>query len=92
VARPALNGRNSYAVLAAISYSVAREWFNTKGFPRVHGVVFWQDFRNGEINKLVDNQSRNTLRNLPSRILPQTSNALPQPGCLPAPRKSFLKR
>lgn len=33
-----------FAVLAGLSYSVAREWFSTKGFPRVHGVVFWQDF------------------------------------------------
>ena len=33
-----------FAVLAGISYSVAREWFNMKGFPRVQGVVFWQDF------------------------------------------------
>jgi hypothetical protein len=33
-----------FAVLAGLSYSVAREWFNTKGFPRVQGVVFWQDF------------------------------------------------
>lgn len=33
-----------FAVLAGVSYSVAREWFNTKGFPRVQGVVFWQDF------------------------------------------------
>jgi hypothetical protein len=33
-----------FAVLAGVSYSVAREWFNMKGFPRVQGVVFWQDF------------------------------------------------
>jgi hypothetical protein len=33
-----------FAVLAGLSYSVAREWFNMKGFPRVQGVVFWQDF------------------------------------------------
>jgi len=33
-----------FAVLAGISYSVAREWFNMKGFPRVQGFVFWQDF------------------------------------------------
>lgn len=33
-----------FAVLAGISYSVAREWFNIKRFPRVQGVVFWQDF------------------------------------------------
>lgn len=33
-----------FAVLAGISYSVAREWFQIKGFPRVQGVVFWKDF------------------------------------------------
>lgn len=39
-----------FAVLAGISYSVAREWFQMQGFPRFEGVVFWQDFvdwRNG---------------------------------------------
>jgi hypothetical protein len=39
----ALNAKE-FAVLAGISYSVAREWFGIKGFPRVQGVVFWQDF------------------------------------------------
>jgi len=33
-----------FAVLAGISYSVAREWFQLPGFPRFEGVVFWQDF------------------------------------------------
>lgn len=33
-----------FAVLAGIPYSVAREWFQIKGFPRVQGVVFWKDF------------------------------------------------
>lgn len=33
-----------FAVLAGISYSVAREWFQLKGFPRFEGVVFWEDF------------------------------------------------
>src|SRR5258705_2446994 len=33
-----------FAVLAGISYSVACEWFQMKGFPRFEGVVFWQDF------------------------------------------------
>ncbi|HVU08067.1 MAG TPA: hypothetical protein VHG89_05945 [Verrucomicrobiae bacterium] len=33
-----------FTVLAGISYSVARAWFQIKGFPRVQGVVFWQDF------------------------------------------------
>jgi hypothetical protein len=33
-----------FAVLAGISYSVAREWFQSTGFPVVHGKIFWQDF------------------------------------------------
>lgn len=33
-----------FAVLAGISYSVAREWFQSGGFPALHGKVFWQDF------------------------------------------------
>lgn len=33
-----------FAVLAGISYSVAREWFQLTGFPAIQGKVFWQDF------------------------------------------------
>jgi hypothetical protein len=33
-----------FAVLAGISYSVAREWFHSTGFPAVRGMVFWEDF------------------------------------------------
>jgi hypothetical protein len=33
-----------FAVLAGISYSVAREWFHATGFPAVQGMVFWGDF------------------------------------------------
>lgn len=33
-----------FAVLAGISYSVAREWFRLAGFPQVLGKVFWGDF------------------------------------------------
>ena len=33
-----------FAVLAGISYSVAREWFRLPGFPSVLGKVFWGDF------------------------------------------------
>jgi len=39
----ALNAKE-FAVLAGISYSSAREWFQLSGFPRIQGVVFWQDF------------------------------------------------
>ncbi len=33
-----------FAVLAGISYSTARDWFHTPGFPAFRGVVFWPDF------------------------------------------------
>jgi len=39
----ALNAKE-FAVLAGISYSVAREWFHLSGFPAVRGMVFWGDF------------------------------------------------
>jgi hypothetical protein len=39
----ALNAKE-FAVLAGLSYSVARAWFRRPGFPVVCGVVFWQDF------------------------------------------------
>jgi hypothetical protein len=39
----ALNAKE-FAVLAGISYSTAREWFRSAGFPTVRGVVFWADF------------------------------------------------
>ena len=33
-----------FAVLAGISYSIARDWFRARGFPVFNGKVFWQDF------------------------------------------------
>ena len=39
----ALNAKE-FAVLAGISYSTARQWFQSHGFPVFRGVVFWQDF------------------------------------------------
>jgi len=47
----ALNAKE-FAVLAGISYSTARQWFRSRGFPVVRspgtpefrGFVFWQDF------------------------------------------------
>jgi hypothetical protein len=33
-----------FAVLAGVSYSVAREWFHLSGFPAIQGKVFWGDF------------------------------------------------
>ena len=39
----ALNAKE-FAVAAGISYSTAREWFRSPGFPALRGVVFWTDF------------------------------------------------
>lgn len=39
----ALNAKE-FAVLAGISYSAAREWFHSPGFPVFRGLIFWQDF------------------------------------------------
>jgi hypothetical protein len=39
----ALNAKE-FAVLVGISYSAARSWFRSPGFPVFRGVVFWQDF------------------------------------------------
>ena len=39
----ALNAKE-FAVMAGISYSAAREWFHSPGFPVFRGLIFWQDF------------------------------------------------
>jgi hypothetical protein len=44
-----------FAVVAGISYSVAREWFQIKGFPRVRGVIFGRISSNGVIFKMEEN-------------------------------------
>jgi hypothetical protein len=33
-----------FAVLAGISYSTSREWFQMRNFPALNGRVFWDDF------------------------------------------------
>ena len=48
-----------FAVLAGISYSVAREWFQSTGFPVVHGKIFWQDF-------VLWRRAQNAKRNAPA--------------------------
>jgi hypothetical protein len=39
----ALNAKE-FAVCAGVSYSTARDWFHSPGFPAFRGVIFWQDF------------------------------------------------
>lgn len=45
----ALNAKE-FAVLAGISYSTARDWFRSPGFPVFRSVVFWSDFVNWRQN------------------------------------------
>src|SRR6185369_6989291 len=63
-----------FAVLTAISYSRAREWFRLPGFPALRGVVFWEDFvrwRNAQSSaeKVAQAQPANSFANgaLPPR-------------------------
>ncbi len=48
-----------FAVLAGVSYSVAREWFHLPGFPALLGKVFWTDF-------VLWRRSQNQSKSLPS--------------------------
>ena len=76
----ALNAKE-FAVLAGISYSAARNWFRTPGFPVFRGVVFWQDFvhwrgvQNG-LSRQINGQAQEAAE---SRV---------QLGCLHRPRLS----
>jgi len=72
----ALNAKE-FAVLAGVSYSTAREWFQLSGFPRVQGVVFWQDFvqwRNAQ------NGGKNPFKNSPNQIAPTHSAEIKRPS------------
>ena len=71
----ALNAKE-FAVLAGVSYSVARGWFHLPGFPAFRGVIFWQDFvqwRTGRNQfkepgeKKLPPQDGKTVSNLPLR-------------------------
>ncbi len=65
-----------FAVLAGISYSVARGWFHLSGFPAIQGKVFWEDFvlwRRG--------QNRKSLTSL-------NGSASAESDCKPTPHKS----
>ena len=48
-----------FAVLAGVSYSIAREWFHLPGFPALLGKVFWADF-------VLCRRSQNRPKSLPS--------------------------
>ena len=71
-----------FAVLAGVSYSVAREWFQMKGFPRFEGVVFWQDFvewrnnRNGG-NASLNNSHHSAVSGSAPEVKPASASRLP---------------
>jgi|SRR5271154_5011650 hypothetical protein len=74
-----------FAVLAGISYSVAREWFQIKGFPRVQGVVFWQDFiqwRNQQ------NGNKNFTQNSPQSVASNSSTEFKRPTTAGLPARA----
>ena len=74
-----------FAVLAGISYSVAREWFQIKGFPRVQGVVFWQDFiqwRN------LQNGGKHFSQNYPQPVTSDNSTAFKRPHTAGLPARA----
>jgi hypothetical protein len=68
----ALNAKE-FAVLVGISYSTARDWFHTPGFPMFRGVVFWQDFAQWRTSQYQSKAGehkqaeRMTITGLPSR-------------------------
>lgn len=68
----ALNAKE-FAVLAGVSYSTAREWFQLSGFPRVQGVVFWQDFVQWR-------NAQNGGKNSPNQIAPTHSAEIKRPS------------
>ena len=61
----ALNAKE-FAVLAGISYSLARQWFRLPGFPVFRGVVFWQDFVQWRMD-----QNRRSLEPVQKSIVPR---------------------
>ena len=77
----ALNAKE-FAVLAGISYSMAREWFHLQGFPVFRGVVFWQDFvqwrtaQNGSRNTGTKSQADSTETVLDTSLPPRAAKIL----------------
>jgi hypothetical protein len=67
----ALNAKE-FAVLAGISYSMAREWFHLQGFPVFRGVIFWQDF---VLWRTVQNGSKDTGKKSPAANTETALNA-----------------
>lgn len=71
----ALNAKE-FAVVAGISYSTARAWFQLPGFPVFQGVVFWQDFVQWRIQRLkgVESIEHNHIRRPCDAVKPHLAN------------------
>jgi hypothetical protein len=81
-----------FAVLAGVSYSVAREWFHLPGFPALLGKVFWGDFvlwRRGQ-NKAKSLQDFNATENGERRQVESRSNPSKPSRQWPARAASIL--
>ena len=70
----ALNAKE-FAVLAAISYSTAREWFRSPGFPVFRGVVFWREFELWRNEQMALRTGRLTSRDPHSETVISTAGA-----------------
>ena len=90
----ALNAKE-FAVLVGISYSAAREWFRTPGFPAFRGYVFWQDFtdwRRGVVQLREGNEPTLAEGLVARRESRLSAKDVPQKGCANPPRSVKLWR
>jgi hypothetical protein len=68
-----------FAVLAGISYSVARDWFQSIGFPALQGKVFWEDF-------VLWRRAQSVRRVEPAHMPIESGTGLGLPGTKPRPQ------
>lgn len=73
-----------FAVLAGVSYSVAREWVLLPGFPRFQGVVFWQDF----VDWRNDQNGRKALLRTPQQVASAAANESKRPAISGLPQRA----
>ena len=64
----ALNAKE-FAILAGVSYSIARQWFRLPGFPAFRGFVFWSDFTDWRRKQIASG----------ALVVPATAKALSSP-------------
>ena len=65
----ALNAKE-FAILAGVSYSIARQWFRLPGFPAFRGFVFWSDFTDWRRKQIASG----------ALVVPATATALSSPA------------